>query len=170
MKYKILAWALVLTVSSAASLSSFATTNELLNLEEMTNTASTIVTAEVVSTEVDSSNNRAKTMVTMKVTDAIKGDTQTLITVLVPGGSYSRGRFRVGQTSPGTPRFFAKQDALLFLNESQQSNTFTLVGHDQGYMSIRDSEGEQVLQNLTTGGKEMSVSNMKQQILEMEVN
>lgn len=170
MKHKRYAWAAALTLCTVASTNSFATTNELLDLEAMTEAASTIVTAEVVSREVVSSDNRGKTMVTLRVTDEIKGDTQELITVTLPGGSYRRGRFRVGEVSAGTPQLFANQDALLFLTGGQQSGSYTIVGHSQGYMSIRDGNGQQVLQNTTTGGKEISVSTMKQQILDMEAN
>jgi len=170
MKHKPYAWAIALTLCSAVSANSFATTNESLDLEAMTKSASTIVTAEVVSTQVDSSNNRGTTMATLRVTDEIKGIAGELITVKLSGGSFSRGRFRVGEVSAGTPQLFANQDALLFLTEGQQSNTYTIVGHDQGYMSIRDGGGQQVLQNAMTGGAEMTVSAMKQQILDLETN
>lgn len=170
MKYKPYAWAIGLTLCTTVSTSSFATTTELLDLSSMTEAASTIVTAEVVSSQVDSSNNRGKTMVTLRVTDEIKGNPQELITITLPNGSYSRGRFRVGQVSAGVPQLFPNQDALLFLSEGSQSNNYSIVGYSQGYMAIRNEEGQQVLQNTTTGGQEITVSAMKKQILDMEAN
>ncbi len=168
MKYKPYALALTAMLGSAVSTTSLATTNELLDLSGMTELASTIVTAEVISSEVDSSSDQVSTRVTLRVTDEIKGNTLETITVTLPGGSYKKGRFRVGEVSAGTPQLFADQDALLFLTEGSQSNSYNIVGYSQGYMSIREEGGKQMLQNTTTGGKAISVDVMKQQIREME--
>ena len=168
MKYKPYAWAVALTVSVAMSNSSLATTTEQLDLSGMADAASAIVTAEVVSSEVQSTDNRSRTLVTLRVTDEIKGDTEEFITVELPGGSFSRGRFRIGQVSAGTPQLYPNQDALLFLAGTQQTNTYKIVGHSQGYMAIREVSGEPVLQNTTTGGAGVPVSEMKQKIIEME--
>jgi len=170
MKHKPYALALAAALSTAVSTTGFATTNELLDLSGMTELASTIVTAEVISSEVDSSANQVSTRVTLRVTDEIKGNTLETITVTLPGGSYRTGRFRVGEVSAGTPQMFADQDALLFLTEGSQSNSYSIVGHSQGYMSIREEGGKQMLQNTTTGGRAISVDTMKQQILELEAN
>lgn len=170
MKHKPYALALAATLCTAVSTTGFATTNELLDLSGMTELASTIVTAEVISSEVDSTADQVTTRVTLRVTDEIKGNTLDVITVTLPGGSYQKGRFRVGEVSAGTPQLFADQDALLFLTEGSQSNSYNIVGHSQGYMIIREEGGKQMLQNTTTGGAAISVDTMTQQIKDMEVN
>ena len=146
----------------------FSTSNQQLDLSDMTTTATAIVTAEVVSNQVDSSDNRGVTVVSLQVSEQIKGNTQQFINLTLPGGSYSRGRFRVGEITAGAPQLFANQDVLLFLVEGQQSNNYSLVGYTQGLLFIRDQNGQQVVQGSVTEGQVISVDAMKESILQVE--
>ena len=168
MKYISYVWVFALSLYFAFPPNGFSTSNELLDLSDMTETASAIVMAEVVASQVDSSDNRGLTVVNLRVTGQIKGITQEFITLTLPGGSYTRGRFRVGEVVAGAPQLFANQDVLLFLAEGQQSNNYSLVGYTQGLLSIRDNDGQQVVQGNVTDGQVISIGSMVEKILQVE--
>lgn len=168
MKYKSMLWAIALATAVGFPQLGSTTSIDQLDLGAMTSEATTIVTAEVVDSQVDTSDNRLTTVLTLRVTDQIKGVTQNFISVTVPGGSAKLGRFRVSEVNASVPRIFADQEALLFLTESQQSNNYSVVGFTQGYMSILDDEGQQVVQNSTTDGKKLSLEEMKESIMQVE--
>ena len=168
MKYKIALWAIALFIAVGFPQLTTATSIDQLDLDAMTSEATAIVTAEVVDSQVDSTDNRFTTVLTLRVTGQIKGVTQSFINLRVPGGSARHGRFRVGQVNAGVPRIFGNQEALLFLNESQQSDSYSLVGFTQGYMSILEENGQQLVQNATTDGKKISLDDMKESIMQLE--
>ena len=169
MRYKSVLWAVVLIIALESPQLTKATSVDQVDLDRMTSQATAIVTAEVVNSEVDSTDNRFTTVVTLRVTDQIKGVTQSFIDLRVPGGSVRNGRFRVGQVNAGVPHMFADQEALLFLTENRQSNSYSLVGFTQGYMAILEENGHQLVQNFATDGKKISLEQMKESIKQLEV-
>ena len=168
MRYKSVLWAVALFTAVGFPQLGQSTSVDQIDLDALTSEATTIVTAEVVTAEVDNSDNRFSTILTLRVTDQIKGVTQNFISLRVPGGSVRQGRFRVAEVNAGVPRIFGDQDALLFLNESQQSNSYSLVGFTQGFMSILEEGGEQFVQNAATDGKKISLATMKESITQLE--
>lgn len=144
-----------------------ATTNIELDLSDVTQAADAIVTGEVVSTETTMQGKSPQTLVTVRVTDELKGDTAETITILVPGGNYKSGRFRIGEVHAGSPQTFVNQSNFYFLNESAESGAYRVVGFNQGVIAIED---ETSARGLLTHGQAIPVAEMKARIAEMGAN
>lgn len=145
-----------------------ATTNTELDLSELTEASSVIVTGSVASTQTQMQGKAAQTLVSVNVTDEIKGDTAQTITVSLPGGSYTSGRFRIGETHAGTPQVFANQQNLYFLADEDNDGVYNVVGFNQGLVAIESSAKGDMVRGSVTRGQAVSMSEMKDRINSVE--
>lgn len=100
-------------------------TLQQMTLDEMTQQATAIVTARVVSSSASFTGQTIYTHYKLQITDTLKGFPTT--DVVVPGGTV--GKFR--QTFPGVPEMQSGQSYLLFLWTSSTGMTH-LMGLSQG--------------------------------------
>lgn len=154
----------------AASALTTATTNTELDLTDVTQAATAIVAGEVISSQVEMDGNSPQTLVSVRVTDEIKGDTASTITVVLPGGSYRSGRFRIGETHAGLPRLFANQKNVYFLSQDTTGGAYQIVGFNQGLATIESSADGDVVRGKLTQGQAVPMAEMKALINSVEAN
>jgi len=145
-----------------------ATSNTEMDLTDVTLAAETIVAGEVLASRTEMNGKTPQTLVSVRVIDEIKGDTAETITVLLPGGSYTSGRFRIGETHAGVQRAFNNQKSIYFLSDRNASGAYQIVGFNQGVVSIESSEDGDVVQGVLTQGQVIPLDEMKEQIMSME--
>lgn len=91
------------------------------------------------------------TLATISVSEVLKGDAGSEVTVVLPGGIDSNRRFPIAVTFPAAPEIFQQEDVLLFLTaEDQVAGGWSIVGFSQGKFTVVESAGEKVAtQNLS---------------------
>jgi hypothetical protein len=93
------------------------------------------------------------TFVTVSVTETLKGEPLSSVTVAIPGGIDANRRFPVAVTYPGAPSLGPDEEVLLFLVNGQDvSGAFAVAGFSQGKFSVvQDAAGvKHVSRDLTT--------------------
>lgn len=160
--------ACMFTSLAVLSASIGATTNTELDLAELTQASSAIVTGSVVSSQTQMQGKAAQTLVSVNVTDEIKGETAQTITVVLPGGSYTSGGFRVGETHAGSPQVFTNQQNLYFLSDNNDDGIYNIVGFNQGMITIEPSDKGDTVRGSLTRGQAVSVGEMKARINSVE--
>jgi hypothetical protein len=91
------------------------------------------------------------TLVTVSVTEAIKGTPGAQVTVVVPGGVDTSRPVPVAMTYPAAPELLGQENVLLFLTaEGRLAGGYSIVGFSQGkYTVVESAGGEKVAtQNL----------------------
>jgi hypothetical protein len=118
-----------------------------LSMEQLAQGATAIVIGQCTGTQSRWDQRRLVTDVTILVEERLKGGTGETVTVEVPGGIDSKGKFALAMTYPGAPQFSQDEKVILFLNDSGVgSNTYTVMGYDQGKFSVNtDTEGGKVV-------------------------
>ncbi len=144
------------------------TSNTELDLEAVTSASNAIVAGQVLSTKTMTDGNAARTVVSVQVNDEIKGDTAETIEIVIPGGSYKVGRFRVGETHAGTPRMFENQQNIYFLNSADTDGRYQIVGFNQGMVAIESLDGKAVVRGTLTQGQAIPMAEMKAKIASAE--
>ena len=155
----VVALAGIFTLSAA-----HATINKELDLADVTSASTVIVTGEVMSTKVETKDNSAQTLVSVQVTDALKGKTSDVITIALPGGSYSSNGFRVGETYAGVPQTFVNQKNMYFLSDSDTNGVYQIVGFNQGILTIEPDDNNEMVKGALTHGEAVSMAEMKTRI------
>jgi len=156
--------------SMALAASANATTNTELDLSEVVQAASTIVAGEVVSSTTKMQGKAATTVISVRVTDEIKGDTPEIVEISVPGGSYTSGRFRIGETHAGAPSAFANQKSVYFLSNNASQGGYDVVGFNQGIIAIEPTANGDMVRGMLTQGQSISLTEMKARIDDVEAN
>jgi len=107
-------------------------TLELLSLNDLITKSTTIVEAQVTGTSASYAGSVIYTHYKISVQAQWKGPAQSVIDVLVPGGT--AGGIR--QTYPGVPQLTAGQRYVLFLWTSSKGLTYTM-GFTQGVFNLQ---------------------------------
>lgn len=92
------------------------------------------------------------TIATISVTEVLKGQAGTEVTVVLPGGIDVHRRIPIAMSYPGAPEIRQQENVLLFLRpESRVPQGYTIVGFSQGKLTVADNgQGQQVAsQNLS---------------------
>lgn len=153
---------LLLACAALAASSASATTLIRMDLNALVDEADAVVVATAQSSRVERTANGVYTITTFNVSDAVVGQTPGSFEVMAEGGSYSSGKFKVGETVAGAPIFPIGSDQLLFLDEGA-ANEFTVVGFNQGAAAIFDApRGKSV--RLTGGKKDETLEEAKSRI------
>jgi len=92
------------------------------------------------------------TLATISVTEVLKGQAGTEVTVVLPGGIDVHRRFPIAMSYPAAPEIYQQENVLLFLTpEDRVPHGYAIVGFSQGKLTIADNGlGQQVAsQNLS---------------------
>jgi hypothetical protein len=86
------------------------------------------------------------TLATIQVSEVLKGNAGSQVTVVLPGGVDSSRRIPVAMSYPAAPEIFQRENVLLFLGpEDLVANSYSIVGFSQGKFSLVESaQGKQV--------------------------
>lgn len=139
--------AMMLTLASAA------TTRQPMSGEELTDAAGVIVVGECTGQRSQWFGRSLVTLYTVSVTEVIKGQAPTEVTVVVPGGFDTSGPVPVAVTFPGAPVLSAGEELLLFLDAVEDATEassggakaatsggdgdhFAIVGFSQGAFPV----------------------------------
>lgn len=136
----------------AAAVSVDATTVPRLANEEMTNTADLIVIGKAIESHVQWIDRALYTMVTVEVSETLKGEPARQIQIALPGGIDSNRKFPVAMTYAGAPTFALQEQAFLFLESGEDmGGAYAIVGFSQGkYSIVTDNAGvKRVSRDLT---------------------
>jgi|ERR1043166_2769746 hypothetical protein len=81
------------------------------------------------------------TLATISVSESLKGDQSSTITVALPGGVDMNRKFPVAMSYPGAPRIIPGENVLLFLtNTGEVGGSYNVAGFSQGKFSIITGE------------------------------
>jgi hypothetical protein len=124
-----------------------ATLGTEMSMQEMTGSASMIVIGKCTGTSSQWVDRRLFTMATVSVKETLKGATDVQeLTVALPGGFDTKGKFPVAMRYPGAPTFSIGEEAFLFLGPGEVSNSYSVMGFAAGKLSIaQDTAGNEVV-------------------------
>jgi hypothetical protein len=92
------------------------------------------------------------TLATISVTEVLKGDPVSELTVVLPGGIDANRRFPIAMSFPAAPEIFRQETVLLFLvPEDRVAGGYAVSGFSQGkFTLVADAKGGEVAtQNLS---------------------
>jgi hypothetical protein len=124
-----------------------ATTAIALSNRAMTDQADVVVIGRATDTRSAWEGRVLVTLVTVAVTETLKGVADSTITVTLPGGIDANRRVPVAMTYPAAPSMGLGEEVFLFLARDEADvNRLTVVGFSQGKFSINpDPTGEPVV-------------------------
>lgn len=123
-----------------------------LSLEDMVNQSDLIAIGNCVETRSVWVDRALVTLATVSVTESLKGNATSTITVELPGGIDANRAVPIAMTYPGAPNLTPGEDVFLFLTATGEvAGSYTVAGFSQGKFSIvTDEDGEQMVsRNLT---------------------
>ncbi|MFY9826153.1 MAG: hypothetical protein WAM82_32605 [Thermoanaerobaculia bacterium] len=92
------------------------------------------------------------TIATISVSEVLKGQAGSVVTVVLPGGIDTNRRVPIAMSYPGAPEIRQQENVLLFLRpESQVPQGYAIVGFSQGKLTVAaNGQGQPVAsQNLS---------------------
>ena len=122
-----------------------------LSLEDMVNQSDVIAIGNCVEIRSVWVDRTLVTLATISVTENLKGNASSTITVELPGGVDANRAVPIAMTYPGAPSLTPGENAFLFLNATGEvAGSYNVAGFSQGKFSIVDEDGEQMVsRNLT---------------------
>lgn len=149
-----------------------------LSVEDMVNQSDVIAIGNVVETKSIWVDRTLVTLATVSVTESLKGNSASTITVELPGGIDANRAVPIAMSYPGAPNLTPGENAFLFLTATGETGgSYNVAGFSQGKFSIVDEDGEQMVsRNLTKtslksnngvrrGGSDlMPLANLKEQV------
>lgn len=123
-----------------------------LSLEDMVNQSDVIAIGNCVETKSVWVDRTLVTLATVSVTENLKGNATSSITVELPGGIDANRAVPIAVTYPGAPSLTPGENVFLFLTATGEvGGSYTVAGFSQGKFSIvTDEDGEQMVsRNLT---------------------
>ncbi len=137
-------------MASSSMLPAHASSTKHMNFDEIVADAEVCVAAEAVSINFVETASGVQTLTTFSVQDVAFGPAGSTITVRTDGGDFVRNGIALSEVVAGSPRFMAGQSALLFLDKSQTTDDYAIVGSSQGAFAIGQNDSVQLPQ--TEGG------------------
>ena len=118
-----------------------------LSVQDMVNQSDVIAIGNCVETKSVWVDRSLVTLATVSVTENIKGNESSTITVALPGGVDANRKIPIAMTYPGAPQMTPGENVFLFLTASDEvPGGYTVAGFSQGKFSIiTDEDGEQVV-------------------------
>ena len=115
-----------------------------LSIGDMTDQADVIAIGNCVETRSMWVDRSLVTLVTVAVSESLKGLPGDTLTVVVPGGVDVNRKIPVAMTYPGAPRLTPGENVFLFLNaDSEVGGGYAVTGFSQGKFSIVEGEDGQ---------------------------
>ena len=112
-----------------------------LSVGDMVSQADVIDIGKAVETRSMWVDQSLVTLVTVNVSESLKGEPGQSLTVVVPGGVDANRKIPVAMTYPGAPRLTPGEDVFLFLNaDSEVGGGYNITGFSQGKFSIVEGD------------------------------
>ena len=146
MRYALRAAAASLMVASVAT-SAFATTARKLSNRDLAEQSEIILIGKAVDSRSAWEGRTLVTLITVTVTEKLKGDPSDTITVALPGGIDANRHVPIAMTFAGAPSMKPGEDVFLFLTRDEDiSSGYVVLGFSQGKFSIvREPSGRAVV-------------------------
>jgi len=122
-----------------------ATTVVKLSDEQLVASSQQIVIGRAVESRSSWIDRDLVTLVTVEVSETLKGTPARRLTVALPGGVDATRKFPLAMTYAGAPRIGSQEEVFLFLTgpEASLASAHTVVGFSQGkYSVVQDASGE----------------------------
>ena len=118
-----------------------------LSVQDMVSQSDVIAIGSCVETKSVWVDRSLVTLATVSVTESLKGNETSNITVALPGGVDANRKIPIAMTYPGAPQMTPGENVFLFLTASGEVyGGYTVAGFSQGKFSIiTDENGEQVV-------------------------
>jgi hypothetical protein len=132
--------ALCLLVAALAAPAAWATTAVELTEADMIQEAEIIVAGRCTGLQSQWVERDLVTIATIQVSEVLKGQAGSQVTVVLPGGVDASRRIPVAMSFPGAPEILNQENVLLFLTpEGRVADGYSIVGWSQGKFSLVDS-------------------------------
>jgi hypothetical protein len=118
-----------------------------VSVQDMVSQSDVIAIGNCVETKSIWVDRSLVTLATISVTENLKGNEGSTITVAIPGGVDANRAVPIAMTYPGAPKITPGENVFLFLNASEEvPGGYNVAGFSQGKFSIvTDEDGEQVV-------------------------
>ena len=131
---------LCLLVAALALTPAWATTAVERTDTDLIQEAAIIVTGHCTHLQSQWLGRTLVTIATISVTEVLKGQAGSEVTVVLPGGIDSHRRVPVAMSYPGAPEIRQQENVLLFLRpESRVPHGYSIVGFSQGKLTVADN-------------------------------
>jgi hypothetical protein len=145
--------ALSLLVAALAFPALHATTAVEHSEADLIQAAEIIVVGRVAETQSTWIGNDLVTLATISVTETLKGNPGSEVTVVVPGGVDANRKIPIAMTFPAAPELLKQESVLLFLTaEGRVVGGYSVVGFSQGKFTIVESgKGDKIATQNVSG-------------------
>ena len=172
--------ALCLLVAALVPAGLWATTAVEMSTDDMAQAASLIVSGRVTNVQSTWVNRDLVTLATISVSEVLKGQAGSEITVVIPGGVDMNRPIPIAVSVPAAPQFSDNESTLLFLvNEDQVQDSYAVVGFSQGKFTLEEVAADKMARQDTSdlslqrasgtiargGAKTVPYEQLKKQIL-----
>jgi hypothetical protein len=112
-----------------------------LTMRDMAIESTMIVTGQCIGTRSTWVERTLYTLATVSVSDTIKGEPSSTVTVALPGGIDPNRKIAVAMTFPGAPIIRPQEKVFLFLRPAvSMAGSYSVMGYSQGKLSIVENE------------------------------
>lgn len=114
---------------------------------ELTRRSESVVIGKCTGTESVWVDRVLVTRATIAVSEVIKGEPVSTVTVVLPGGVDANRKFPVAMSYPGAPQIAPDEEVFLFLtDEDEFADGHTVTGYAQGKLSVvTDAQGQKAV-------------------------
>lgn len=118
-----------------------------LSVQDMVNQSDVIAIGNCVETRTVWVDRTLVTLATVSISESLKGNQGSTITVALPGGVDANRQVPIAMTYPGAPQITPGENVFLFLTATGEvAGSYTVAGFSQGKFSIiTDEDGTQVV-------------------------
>jgi hypothetical protein len=118
-----------------------------LSVQDMVNQSDVIAIGNCVETKTVWVDRTLVTIATVSISESLKGNESSTITVALPGGVDANRKIPIAMTYPGAPQMTPGENVFLFLTATGEvAGSYTVAGFSQGKFSIiTDEDGTQVV-------------------------
>jgi hypothetical protein len=118
-----------------------------LSVQDMVNQSDVIAIGNCVETRSVWVDRTLVTLATVSISESLKGNESSTITVALPGGVDANRKIPIAMTYPGAPQMTPGENVFLFLTASDEvPGGYTVAGFSQGKFSIiTDEDGTKVV-------------------------
>jgi hypothetical protein len=123
----------------------------MLTTRQMADQADLVAIGQCVETRSQWLGRQLVTLATVSLSEVMKGEERSTVTVVLPGGIDATRRIKVASTWPGGPTIRPQEEVFLFLKHGRAvPGAYVVMGFSQGKLSIvPDRRSKQVTQDLS---------------------
>lgn len=114
-----------------------------VSIEKLTDRSELIVIGKCLTTKSTWVDRSLVTLATVEVSEVVKGNLVSTVTVVLPGGIDMNRKIPVAMGYAGAPQIMPDEDVFLFLKGGDELiDSYVVAGHSQGKLSIvTDAQG-----------------------------